>query len=323
MKNKMIIAVLMVLAGCFSSVFAAGSAKLNVHLPREMTIDSDVVTLGSIGVVTGDENLVSEAKDITLVRLIDPKDDVVIDRVTILSRLADNNIPKSKVHFTGAEQISVGRKSRMIEGQEIVSFARSFLQQQGLHKSVCGITERRVPEDMLLADGNYDLRMTGKLLGSGSKSQSRVKVYVYAGKKEIGRSEITFDLKYKCHVAVCTQDIEANEVLTRDNIKVENSIAELPEDPGWRPPFGLMAKRMLSQGTEITPDMLDAVLPATLVERNQNVVIKLEMPGLLITAMGKAMEEGRRGEIIKVRNSDSQRIIIVEVNEDGTVEPIL
>jgi len=52
------------------------------------------------------------------------------------------------------------------------------------------------------------------------------------------------------------------------------------------------------------------------------VVIRVEMPGLLVTAMGKTMQEGRAGEYIKIRNLDSQRIILCKVNEDATVEPV-
>jgi flagella basal body P-ring formation protein FlgA len=59
------------------------------------------------------------------------------------------------------------------------------------------------------------------------------------------------------------------------------------------------------------------------VGRNQSVIIRLEKPGLLVTAVGKTLENGRAGEHIKVRNVDSQRIILARVNEDGTVEPVL
>jgi flagella basal body P-ring formation protein FlgA len=41
-----------------------------------------------------------------------------------------------------------------------------------------------------------------------------------------------------------------------------------------------------------------------------------------VTATGKAMEKGRLGECIKVKNIDSQRVILAKVNEDGTVEPV-
>jgi flagella basal body P-ring formation protein FlgA len=62
--------------------------------------------------------------------------------------------------------------------------------------------------------------------------------------------------------------------------------------------------------------------PVVIVKRNQTVVIRIEIPGLLITAMGKAMRDGRSGEYIKVQNVDSRRIIYARVNEDGTVQPL-
>jgi flagella basal body P-ring formation protein FlgA len=37
--------------------------------------------------------------------------------------------------------------------------------------------------------------------------------------------------------------------------------------------------------------------------------------------MGIAMQDGRAGDYIKVRNTDSQRIILAKIKEDGTVEP--
>jgi len=64
------------------------------------------------------------------------------------------------------------------------------------------------------------------------------------------------------------------------------------------------------------------VNPPVIVKRNRTVVIRIERPGLLITAIGKAMQDGRAGDYIKVQNVDSQRIIFARVNADGTVEPV-
>jgi flagella basal body P-ring formation protein FlgA len=43
----------------------------------------------------------------------------------------------------------------------------------------------------------------------------------------------------------------------------------------------------------------------------------------MITAVGKTMQDGRAGDYIKVRNADSQRIILARISEDGSVEPVL
>jgi flagella basal body P-ring formation protein FlgA len=69
--------------------------------------------------------------------------------------------------------------------------------------------------------------------------------------------------------------------------------------------------------------MFGPVKSPIIIKRNQNVVIRIENPGFVITAMGKTMQDGRAGEYIKVRNVDSQRIILVRINEDGSVGPVL
>jgi flagella basal body P-ring formation protein FlgA len=85
----------------------------------------------------------------------------------------------------------------------------------------------------------------------------------------------------------------------------------------------LVARRPLRAGTVIRPGMIGIAKPQIILKRNQNVIIKFDKFGLVITATGKAMQDGRTGECIKVKNVDSQRIIMARVLEDGTVEPVI
>jgi hypothetical protein len=57
--------------------------------------------------------------------------------------------------------------------------------------------------------------------------------------------------------------------------------------------------------------------------RNQPVVIEIESSCLTVTAMGLPLEDGKVGQLIKVRNMDSKRDIIAKVRQDGTVSPVL
>ncbi len=45
--------------------------------------------------------------------------------------------------------------------------------------------------------------------------------------------------------------------------------------------------------------------------------------GFVISGVGQAMESGRVGDLIRVRNIDSKRIIIVRIAGDGTGTPLL
>jgi len=44
---------------------------------------------------------------------------------------------------------------------------------------------------------------------------------------------------------------------------------------------------------------------------------------LLEELKAQALQEAQAGEYLKVRNSDSQRVIVCQVKTDGTVEPML
>jgi flagella basal body P-ring formation protein FlgA len=135
--------------------------------------------------------------------------------------------------------------------------------------------------------------------------------------------EISFRLKYQCHRVVTVKEVPEGTVLTPENLKVETVVSDQPEPAGWKPPYGLAAVRALAADTEIRGDMINSPQSPVVVLRNETVVIRIQRPGLLVTAVGVALQEARAGEYVKVRNTDSSRVVICQVNADGTVEPIL
>ena len=180
----------------------------------------------------------------------------------------------------------------------------------------------RVPKDLVLPGVSKDIKLSPRLAGSSARNQAKVQIVVLADDKKIGVCEVTFRLKYTNRRVVTLADIPAGTVISARNVKIEKGVSSYPEPADWRPPYGLVARRNLRAKTVIRPDMIGPAKPAVVVGRNQTVVIRIERPGILVTAIGKAMQDGRAGEYIKVRNVDSQRIILAKVNEDGTVKPI-
>jgi flagella basal body P-ring formation protein FlgA len=69
--------------------------------------------------------------------------------------------------------------------------------------------------------------------------------------------------------------------------------------------------------------MLRAVKAEVLVRRNQGVLMRIEGAGFTVSGVGEAMEDGRAGDVIKVRNVDSRRVVSARVAGDGAVEPII
>ena len=295
---------------------------LQIYLLREISIENDAPNLGQVSIIRGDESLVAKASEIALGRISVPGQKIIVDRTMVLSRLACNGIPASKVILTGAEKATVKQQRQIIKSNELVEMALSFIKQNPPAASICQFNPTRIPKDFIIPGEVKDIKLVPRLARSRIRNQVKIHIAVLSGGKEIGVREVTFRLKYNCRKVVAQVDIPQGAVISPANVTIEKTLSNYPEPANWTPPYGLIAKRRLPAKTNISANMVAPVKPKVLLKRNQNVVMIIDRLGLLITAIGKTLQDGRVGEYIKVRNADSQRIIMAKVNEDGTVEPV-
>jgi len=302
---------------------ANDDCTLQVYLPREVTVKENCLWLGQVSLIRGSDSFVAQASRIPLGRISVPGQEIVIDRPMVLSRLACNGIPSSKVTLLGAEKVKVKQQQQTIKGDDFVKQASSFLKDNPLTASVCRLEPLSIPQDFAVAEAGKDIELRPRLAQTSTGNQARVQIAILQGGRQIGVRETTFRLKYNCRTAVVLVDIPAGSLINSENVKIENTISSHPEPADWKPPYGLIARLHLPANTVLAANMIGPASRPVVVERNQSVIIRLEKPGLLVTAVGKTLEDGRAGEQIKVRNVDSQRIILARVNEDGTVGPVL
>jgi flagella basal body P-ring formation protein FlgA len=240
----------------------------------------------------------------------------------ILSRLACNGIPASKVKLTGAKIITINQQEHTILSEAFIKLASSFLEKNLPSGSICGFSPIRRPQDFIISGTGKDITLSSRLVPGGARNQAEVEILIYSNGKKIGASNVIFGLKYKCQQAVTKVDIPAGAVISHENVKIEKIISNYPEASEWKSPYGLIARRDIPSKTALHPNMFGPVKAPIIIKRNQKVILRIDMPGFLITAFGKAMQDGRAGEYIKVRNVDSQRIILTRINEDGSVKPV-
>ena len=296
---------------------------LQIHLPREITITSETASLGQVSIIRGEQSLVARASEIKLGQFSVPGQKIIVDRSMVLSRLACSGISGSEVTLTGAERTIVKQQQQIVKGGEFVKSALSFLEKQRHGKSICEFKAIRVPEDLVISGNNHDIEFSASSARNNIKNRAKVKVTAMSQGQELGVRDVTFRLKYKCRQAVAKIDIARGVVIKPENVKIEQIISNYPESAGWKEPYGLVARRKLAANIVIRPDMVGLLEPPVIIKRNQNVIIRINRDGLAITATGKTMQQGKAGDYIKVRNIDSQRIILAKVNKDGTVEPVL
>ncbi len=301
----------------------AASALLQVHLPREVTVQGSLLTLGQISVVRGDPALVATAARVGLGQFSMPGQKAILDRSTILSRLAAQGIPAGQVRLTGADAVTVRRFQKTISTDEFIEIGKTFLRQHPPGPALSETTPAVKPKDLILQGQVQDLRVTPQFVRTATRGFVTVRITVMADGKDCGVREIPFRLRYQCHRIVTAKEVPEGTALTPENVKVETVVSDQPEPANWKPPYGLVAVRTLAADTEIRSDMAGSTQSPVVVLRNETVVIRIQQPGLTVTAVGVALQEARAGEYVKVRNADSSRVIVGKVNADGTVEPVL
>ena len=262
-------------AFCDGAENAGGETGLKIYLPRQIVVKDSNIRLDAIGILRGQQSLVSKAGAIGLGMLSVPGQTVVIDRTTILSRLTSNGIMSSEIELSGAESVSVKRQEKIIRGKELIKAAKDFI---SANPPVAGYSEWETVgtlRDVIIAGTAEDVNLAARHAGSSGR-HVKVAVTVVSGGREIAVREVTF----------------------------------------------LAAKQPLAANSVIQPKAPAPVVLPILVRRDGDVAIEIRVGTLTVRAMGQAMQDGRAGECIKVRNADSKRIITAKVKEDGTVQPV-
>lgn len=309
-----------------TSIFAnkTEGKALRIYLPREMVIKGETIELGQIGILQGGEGVVEKAGRIGLGRFALGGQQIVVDRGTILSRLASEGIRALEVSISGADNVTVRRNERLISGQRFVEAGEGFLRLQAVYSSACSIEPVFSPKDWVLGDSGGRVSLVVKKVKYGNEFRPKIWIGVLEDGVEQGGREVVFKLTYNCRRAIAEVDIPAGTVISSEHVKVETVQSSVPEPSGWSEPYGLVAKRLIRAGDVVSAKVAGPPLAPILIKRKQQVFLKIDKGGLYISALGEALEDGKVGDYIRVRRGLSRdgRIVMGCVKTDGTVEPV-
>ncbi|MFA5423594.1 MAG: flagellar basal body P-ring formation chaperone FlgA [Phycisphaerae bacterium] len=297
---------------------------LKIYLPREIQVESETVLLGDIAAVRGLDEATERAGQINLGKFIYADRDMIISREMILGRLTSSGFDASEIEIAGAEKVIVSRQKLIIKAEEISKAAESFLKKNFPDKSVCRYETVGVIDDFVLTAEAEKIELVPSLIASGQDNRKRVSISVVADGSIAGTCEIGFKPVYLCRQAVALLDIKQGQIITRENVEVVQKTSSTAES-NFVMPYGMAARRNIAAESIVTKGMVGPVQSEVLVKRNKHVAVVFERPGLSISTVGKAMEDGRAGDCIKVQTqiNATTKIIFAMVKDNGTVEPLI
>lgn len=123
-------------------------------------------------------------------------------------------------------------------------------------------------------------------------------------------------------VVTTTRTLERGETLQSQDVTLTPQDVTLLNGQYLRHPHeveGQTVKRRIASAQVLNPAWLDQPV---MVSRGQSVLIIARQHGIEARTEGEALKNGRKGEIIRVRNNSSQRIIDVQVEAPGVVRTL-
>lgn len=122
-------------------------------------------------------------------------------------------------------------------------------------------------------------------------------------------------------VVVAATNLPAGQVLQRDSLKLDRMEADKVSKAHYLENQGLEGQELLRAVRAGEPIRVSDLRPATLVKRGEMVLMTIGTPATFeISVKAEAMQDGRVGEQIKLRNTESGRTLSGVVTGKGTAK---
>ncbi len=292
----------------------AQDKRIAPTLKANVTVAGDVVRIGDLV-----ENAGASA-DIAIFRAPDPGETGAVPVARVIEALRPHNVPG--LNTRGLSEVLVSRAGRTIPLKEIEArIVSAFAQKYGFGEA----RNLSVTLDREARGLNVEPSADGELQVARANVEPRS-----------GRFEIVFDLPGSAiarrtllrytgtvvetfEIATPAHPIARGEILRPADLVIDrrpkSAIGSEPPIPAEQA-AGLAARQALRAGQVLR--RTDLMRPE-LVARNETVTILYEVPGVLLTLRGKALESGAEGDVINVQNMQSKRIMQGVVAGPGRV----
>jgi flagellar basal body P-ring formation protein FlgA len=312
MISRPLLALLLALAPL--STAQAGSDLGAPTLRRSTVVTGEIVRVGDLVENAG------RAEDVPIFRAPDLGTTGFVRTIKVLEALQAHDL--IVVETSGIAEIEVTRMARAITPRDIEArVVRAFAGQYGLGDGKkLTITFDRDPrplfveptatEELQVSRSSYDPRtgrfdVTFSIPGSAVAARTPLR---YTG-----------TLIETVEIATLSRPLGRGEIVKSSDVTIERRPkAEVMSDVLVRVDevAGLSARQALRAGVPLRRNDL---MKPEVVKRDETVTLIYEVPGILLTVRGKALETGSEGDVINVQNVQSKRTLQGTVTGPGRV----
>ncbi len=295
----------------FSLLFFTDSLLgLTVDFKNLVEVRGEKLTIGDIASISP-EYWAKKLKDKALFSAPDPGENRRYKAETLKAYVREL-IPEEDIDWTGADVVEVRQKGQLIGKKMMVGIVESYIREQlsKVPESQIKFEVRSMPEPFTLPYGQVDYEI---IPSSPSIVDSRQFTVIFRINGDVVKNiRVRGKIKAYDKVAVTRYQLDRNHLIEKDDIKMAAKDITSCDNPVLKKKevLGKRVKRSLYPGQIIERRWLER---PNLVERGQMITMYISKGPLLISALGVACSDAKRGQIIKVKNVGSEKRVYCKV----------
>lgn len=244
-----------------------------------------------------------------------PGKTLALSAAQILERLQAAGVDVTGIGYVLPRQTSIRRASRNISEAEVRVAVEEALRKTGREVA---IREVRFPAETQVVPGN--IRLESSTLARTKPGQADVKIRVKADGVEDQVFDAAVLLDEWDEIPVARHGLNKGMVVGAEDVMMARmNIAKLPRDVA-QDQTGIIGLKL---GQDIIPGeafRMDKLELPPLVETGGRVTMVYRSGSLEASATGIALEAGFAGQIVRIRNDNSKKVVSGTVLETGLVE---
>lgn len=303
-----------------NSIFAEG---IKIIVAPESKVEGGVITLGQLADVSGDDvEWVRSLRQLKLGSAPPLGSSTVLSKELLNMRLRATGSDFSGIVWQIPESVTVTTNSQVVNGQALLDKAVATIEQQIGHgvssedyniTPVTGVQDVIIPAGtmMLSADVPYGVRYN---------TTTNVTVSISVNGQLFSKVALNFNVKLYGQVVVVNRQVSFGEILTTDNVRYERlETGRLGAGyfKDMNKVLGLAARRSLPPGMVVLDTNVNKPL---LIKQGNMVNIVAYIGSMEVSATGQAMQDGSEGQLIRVKNINSNKIMSAKVLNESTVQ---
>ncbi len=300
-------------------VLPAFAAPLQCLFQKSATVENDVIRLGDI-VRFSEEN--DTTKALAAIIVCDapmPGERLLLRSVKVRNSMLRNHTIPRGTQWRGSGTVSVLRRGQKLESAQILGYINRYIDENSSHLAPAKIRflPKETPAPLALPTGEISCEVLPSR--PGLLLSSRFSLIFRIGGRTVKNISLRGKVEAIAPVAIARKNLQRGEEITPADITFNDlDISRIADAITSKEAFlGKKLRSSLRAGQPLRAAML-ATIPV--IVKGDPVKITIRSGSMLLTATGLALTDGVNNQTIRVRNSNSNKVLRAQVTGPGTVE---